>query len=348
MTLTELSYYLRRAIPYVIVGFVFFILFYFLIKSFLGYLESRKVIPLPINPIFNKVPKFKVKTNINYPLNAEFILDNIEGRPVTATESAKVFYLPPTSARFGYLQNIYLSAKNLGFDTENIKHKTEDTRAIFDDDEKSYEVDIANFNFEYLYKFEERSDLFTVTNLPSERQIKENAKDFLRSAGRYPEELAKGKENVVYLNYDVDLKEFKPVKKPSDANTVEVDFFRPDIDSFGMVSPRYFNSSNFVVMTLKEKDYMVIKAQIKFFEKEDKTFGIYPIKSGNQAFEDLKLGGAIIVSAGQNSNRITIKKMFLGYFDPDFYQPYLQPVYVFLGEGGFAAYVPAILDDYGE
>lgn len=348
MSLTEVSYYLKRFIPYVLVGCIFLVLTYFLIQSFLAFLNSRKVIPIAINPIFNKIPKIEIKDKIIYPLGAEFILDNIEGRPVTATESAKVFYLPPSSTKLGYLQNIYLIAKNLGFDTETIKHKTEDTWASFEDEEKSYKVDITSYNFEFLYKFEERPDLFDEINLPGEQQIKERAKTFLRLANRYPEELAKGKENLVFLNYDIESKKFSPVKNEADANAVEVDFFRPDIDGLSMISPKYFNSANFVVMTLKDNEYKIIKARVKFFEKEEKTFGIYPVKDGNQAFEDLKQKNAIIVSAGENNNRITIKKMFLGYYDPDFYQAYLQPVYIFLGEKGFVAYVPAIKQEFTE
>ena len=38
--------------------------------------------------------------------------------------------------------------------------------------------------------------------------------------------------------------------------------------------------------------------------------------------------------------------MFLGYYDPDVYQEYLQPMYVFLGDNNFVAYLPAITDDY--
>jgi hypothetical protein len=38
--------------------------------------------------------------------------------------------------------------------------------------------------------------------------------------------------------------------------------------------------------------------------------------------------------------------MFLAYYDPDIYQEYLQPVYVFVGEPNFIAYVPAISNEY--
>ncbi len=48
----------------------------------------------------------------------------------------------------------------------------------------------------------------------------------------------------------------------------------------------------------------------------------------------------------KNKTSIKIKKMFFAYFDPDIYQSYLQPVYVFLGENNFVGYVPAVSADY--
>jgi hypothetical protein len=38
--------------------------------------------------------------------------------------------------------------------------------------------------------------------------------------------------------------------------------------------------------------------------------------------------------------------MSLVYLDPDFYQPYLQPVYLFIGEDNFSAFVPAVSFEY--
>lgn len=348
MTLTEVSYYSKKIAPYAIVILIFLTLLYFLIKSFAGYIESRKVLPLLTDPIFGKISKLEIKNKINYPINTSFSLDNIEGRPVTATGSAKVFYLPQKSARLGYLENIYLIAKNLGFDTELVKHNLQNTQAQFEDSEKKYTVDINNFNFQFKYNYEEMPELFTNTSLLSEKKIRESAKEFLRLVGRYPDELAKGKDNITYFKYDTDSKEFKAVENRLDANVVEVDFYRQDIDDLPMVSSKYFNSSNFVVMTLKTGENKVIKSQIKFFEKEDQRYGVYPIKTGEEAYEELKLGKGIIVTSGFNSNQIIIKKMFLGYFDPDYYQSYLQPIYVFLGENGFASYVQAIRDNYIE
>ncbi|MDO8741824.1 MAG: hypothetical protein Q7J11_01620, partial [Candidatus Roizmanbacteria bacterium] len=95
-------------------------------------------------------------------------------------------------------------------------------------------------------------------------------------------------------------------------------------------------------MLFEGSDYKVIKSQIAFFEKSDEQIGIYPIKTGDQAWTELNNGKGFVVAGTQGQKNIVIKDMKLRYFDPDIYQNYLQPVYVFLGEGDFAAYVPAV------
>lgn len=348
MTLTEISYYTRRFIPFAIVGFFSFVLFYFLIKLSLPILFPPAPKILPISPVFGKLPQILIEDKIDYPSGAELVLDTIAGRPETATATAQVLPLAKKTTRFGYLETIYLMAKNLDFATETVEPVREDEVTLtFEDREKKLTVDIQNFNFEYEYSFKNDPGLFEEVILQSERQIKEDAKRFLRNIGRYPEELAQGRDNLIYLKYADG--QFEVVETPKEANVVEVDFFRPDINGFPVVSPKYFNSQNFVVMVTKEYGFRVLKAQVKFFEKERSSrVGIYPLKSGDRAWEELIAGRGMIVSMGENNSKIIIRKMFLAYFDPDSFQPYLQPVYVFLGDGGFVAYVPAVTEEYIE
>lgn len=346
MTLTEVNYYFRKLAPLAGLGFFLLIFLYFFIKLSLPIIFPPPVKSPPINPIFDKIAKIEFSQTLDYPENVSFVLDTIEGEPITATATAKVYQLISSSPRFGYLEKIYLMAKGLGFNTKLIKHRIENKKAVFEDGEKKLTVDITNFNFEYQYNYQTKGNLFQNTFLPSNQVIKEKIKEFLRRLGRYPEELAQGKENIIFLRYNPLTKEFKVVENKREANLVEVDFYRPDIDGFPMVAPKYFNSQNFVVAVFKENDYQLIKAQIKFFGKEEKKIGIYPLKTGNIAWQELKEKKAAVVSWGEKTNQILIKKMFLGYYDPDVYQPYLQPVYVFLGNQGFVAYVPAIKEDY--
>ncbi len=303
-----------------------------------------------INKTFGSLPSPLFNHKIAYPEGATFVLDNIEGKPITSTDSAHIFFIPPKNTRFSYIQNIYTMAKNAGFNTQKISHTLNDTTARFDDGSQRLDIDITYFNFTFKYAYEKSPLTFLNPQLVDESTIKDRAVNYLQQLGRYPHELSLGSQHIVYMRYNTETEDFEVVQNPNEANVVEVDFFRPDIDGrpsgapdgYPVVSAKYFTSENYVVMTLNPLNQKILKAQVKFFDKDDANVGTYPLKSGDDAWAEFNQGNGIIVSPGGTSYPITIKKMFLGYFEPDTYQPYLQPVYVFLGDNNFAAYVPAV------
>lgn len=339
-----------------VIGFVVFLIIASIIRFTISLNQPKTTTstnsvatPVPlINPVFGKLSKIVTASKIDYPPNPTFVLDTIEGKPVGSTESAKIFFLLPKPVRYGYLQTAYLMAKSFGFDTTLIKHRLDGTQAIFEDSDKKASIDITTFNFEYKYQYENNTQLFTNSVLPSDTIISESARQFLRSVNKYPEELAQGHQENIYMHYDATAQTFSVVKKPEEANAVEVDFYRPDIEGLSVRPPRYFNSQNFVVMVFINGVPKIIKAQLKFFERDTENYGSYPLKTGEEAYRELTQGLGLIVSTGQSTNKITVNKMSLSYFDPDIQQQYLQPVYVFLGNNGFAAYVPAIKSSYVE
>jgi len=341
MSLTELSYYFRKYLPYGILFCLIFLIFFYSIKLTLIYLESNKTVTIYTNPIFGKVSLPKIpKSSSSAGLN--FTLDTIQGTPVTATDTAKVFFLPQYNPRFGYSEKIYLIAKSFGFNTEVVKHQLVDRTATFTDAEKTLTIDISNFNFKFDRKV--NNELFSSLQLtiPSKKEIENKAVDFLKKIGRYPDELGKGTTNVIYLKYNPINQNFVNVEKSSQAQLVEVDFYRPNIDIFDIVTPKFFNSQNYVIMLFQGTDFQIIKSQIAFFEKSEEQVGTYWVKTGEEAWSELNSGGGFVVAGTLGQKDVVIKSMKLGYFDPDIYQNYLQPVYVFLGEGNFVGYVPAV------
>ena len=305
------------------------------------YLDSNKTTTLYTNQIFGKISLPEIPQSTTS-ASLKFTLDTIQGVPVTATETAKVFFLPQFNPRFGYREKIYLIAKNFGFNTEIVKHKLLDKLATFTDEEKTLSIDISNFNFKFDKKVD--NELFSSPHLtiPTKTIIENKAIDFLKKIGRYPDELGKGTTNVIYLKYNPGNQNFVNVEKRDQAQLVEVDFYRPNIDDFSIVTPKFFSSQNYVIMLFQGADYQIIKSQVAFFEKSEDQVGVYSIKTGDQAWAELNNGKGLVVAGTQGQRNIVIKSMKLGYFDPDIYQNYLQPVYVFLGEGNFAAYVPAV------
>lgn len=309
------------------------------------YFDLSKPHTVYTNPIFGPITKPVVK-EASSSAGYTFTFDTIEGQPITASEAAKVYFLPQSSARFGYTQKIYPIAKTLGFDTELIKHTLVDKIAAFVDDKRKLAIDITNYNFRYEYAFNKFPKIFENTTIPSRNEIENKSIDLLKTIGRYPDELAKGKTNIVYLQYNTDQESMTPTQRSVDANAVEIDFYRPDIDNLSTVSSSYFNSQNFIVLAFKDDNMTVLRAQIAFFEKSEEQIGVYPLKTGDIAWGELKAGKAILVSPSKTTKSISIKKMFTAYFDPDSYQQYLEPVYVFLGTDNFVGYVPAVTNKY--
>lgn len=344
MSLTEFSYYLRKFLPFFILFILFFLIIFYSFKIYFLYLENNKPKKQIIPSIFGKInrPNIKNSTSSAY---FSFVLDNIEGRPVTTTDSAKVYFIPKPATKFGYREKIYLMAKNLGFDTEKINYKLIDNFAFFEEDNKKLKIDISNFNF----FFESIPDLEYLAsssgNIPSEKKIEDNAVDFLLKMNRYPEELAKGERKIIYIKYDPSFETYVNVNNSKEANLVEVDFYRQYPDGVLVVSPNFFNSQNYVILMFSEDSYKVVKAQVAFFEKSDQ-YDIYPIKSAELAWDELLRGKGKVVAATKGEREIVIKDIIIGYYDSDEYQNFLQPVYVFLGENNFVAYLPAIVDSW--
>ncbi|PIS15823.1 hypothetical protein COT62_01580 [Candidatus Roizmanbacteria bacterium CG09_land_8_20_14_0_10_41_9] len=347
MTLTELSYNVRKSFPFVIIFFLVFMILFYSVKLLLLYSGLNQ----PAQPVYTDTKFGKIKTPVisgsKTSSTTNYILDTIEGQPTTATLSANIYLVPPITTQLNYREKVYLIAKMVGFNTETSKYTLSNRTAVFSDDKQRVNIDVANFNFDYEYSYAKDPLLFTNTQIPSNKDIEEKARDFLKSVGRYPDELSTGKVNIVYHNYNATANTLFVTKNPAQANVVEVDFYRPDIDGFPVVSPEYFTSQNYVIMVFKQSTFKVIKAQVSFFEKSDDQVGVYPLRNGDAAFADLKAGNGYVIS-GENKPTVTIKKMFLGYHDLDSYQNYLEPVYIFLGENDFVAYVPAVEKDWLE
>lgn len=349
MTLTEFAYYFKKYLPVgIVIGLVILILFY-VFKLFFLYLQVNQTKTIYTNPVFGKISR-PLLPQASQSAEITYVLDTIEGQPVTATDTANIYLLPPTQSSFKFLQQIYLMAKAVGIDTDVFKHNLQNTIATFSDGAQKLDIDVTNYNFTYEYylqNLKSSPQYFTNVIVPDKKDIEDKAIAFLNSVGRYPDELSKGKRNLTYLTYDPTTDKLTPAPLSQSTNMVEIDFYRSDVDNvYPIVTPNFSNSPTYVLMAFSNDGFRIIKAQVKFFEKSDSQVGIYPVIDGNTAWEELKGNKAFIISGDTSKPQIRIKKMFLGYYDPDIYQTYLEPVYVFLGDNNFVAYVPAIATNY--
>lgn len=346
MTLSQLSATVRRAFPFIVVAIIAVLMLYAGAAILISKNRKAQNETITLNTKFGKLPPLTLEETLPFPEVPRFVLENVEGRPVTATAAAAIYFVPNPRTRFGYLSTMYQMAKAVGFDTTVTSHSITGDTGSFKDETRDLSIDVKTFNFTYSTQYELRPELFDLPQFRPEESIISDAKDFLQKMDRYPEILAQGNEHAIYLHFDASTKEFTPVKSSRGANVVEVDFFIPDFDPYPIVSPKYFTSQNYVVLTYAAGVPQVIKAQIRNFEYDKNSIGSYPIKTGDQAFEDLKNKKGFIVGNQNPSSTIKITDMYLAYLDNQLYSPYLQPVYVFLGENSFVAYVAAVQDEW--
>jgi hypothetical protein len=354
MTLTELSFYIRKYFFHVVLFFLVILITAYSIRLF-SILQSRRSAQTDrINPIFQALPN--PLTNIKDTTKGmQFTLDNIDGRPTTATDSAQVFLLlePPTS-KFGADQKALLMAKSLGIDVEAVRPRILGSQSIYTDPTQKLKVDLESFNFTYEYLFEDDPSIFEATTFPTPVEAESRAKSVLTQLDVYPRELAAGQTNVIYFYFDPTSKKVRTIQTDSSApsqetpNMVEVDFSRPDQGGIPVVSPSYYNTQNYVLLAFyTNNDFKILKAQVQYQERSPDQIGVYPLRTGDEAYADLQKGEGFVVQNPTKLKNVTIKKMFLAYFDSEQTQQYLQPVYVFLGvENNFVAYVPAVSKDY--
>lgn len=346
MTLSEVSYYTRKFGPIASIGFVLFLIFFGIISMLLGQATSQTAAPKAYEPPFGLLRPIQFSHHIDYPPNVTFKIDNIEGRPLKLASVANVYFIPPSRTRFGYQQSVALMAKAAGIDTETNNYELVDTTATYKDELRTLAIDITNFNFTFEMDYKKVPTLFSDTYAPSETKVKEDAKAFLRQMNKFTPGLAQGSQNIIYRKYDPATDTFAVVETPDQANVVEVDFFGPAIQSLPVVSPKFYNSHTYVTMVFHQEGVVYIKAQVKDFPHDITHPGNYPLKSGDRAWAELINKEGTIVSPSQGSTDIVVRDMFLAYYAAETYQPYILPVFVFIGDNGFAAYVSAIDNAY--
>ena len=91
MTLTEISYYSRKALPFVIIFFLVLLIMFYGIKLLLITFNKPTEDKTQLNTIFNKIDRLDI-SNSTPSASLNFVLDSIEGEPITSTKSAGVFF----------------------------------------------------------------------------------------------------------------------------------------------------------------------------------------------------------------------------------------------------------------
>ena len=260
-------------------------------------------------------------------------------------DQSRVYFIARPDTAFLALEQDKKTAKQFGFsgDPKQLAYGIYE----FDNDQLNLTLtmNVLEGSFRLKYPYENDQILLTPDKVPTKEEAIASAKSFLDQAGKFPSDLVDGVNKVSY--WKIEYNGLKAVTSQSEANVARVDFFRKNLDGdFKIVDTDINNATVSVIVSGSDvQGKKIIEVNYRYAPIDRESFGTYPIKTAAEAINDLKIGNywPAFDTVGQS---MTIRKLYLAYFEPVNLTNYMQPVYVFEGDNNFVAYVSAITDKY--
>jgi hypothetical protein len=306
--------------------------------------------PPPPNHAFGKLPHLIFPVPSSSPsAQLTFTLQTISGSLPQASNSARVYFMPKSSANLLAINNTQTFVQRLGFNITPIQ----ETRTIyrFNDSEfplRKIRYDIVSNNFIMRYGFEQDTSLFTEGTLRNPDTIQQEAISYLRNNSIFHSDFVHGTQKITYLKLVGNS--LVPVQNLSQVDAMRVDFFRGSVRKFSLATP---NPDEGQIQLLfsgsKTPKKHILQLTFTYWPVDEGTYATYTLKPIADAWQELQNHSGYIARYPTNGNMTAvIRNVYLGYYDSFDPQTFLQPIYIFVGDYGFTAYVHAISPEWVE
>ncbi len=346
-TLTQTAITTRRALKY---GAILIVVIIFLrIAWGVGLDIWKKINPPPPPPptvAFGKLPKLRFPEKDTPELT--YRLETIQGALPSLPDVGRIYFMPKTPPNLLALDRAKEKVRQMGFTGQpeniggtNYRWTTSGAPAT------TIEMEINSGNFYYRYQYENDQELLVQKNLPTDEEAAQEAKRFLSTNELLTDDLATGSAEFDYLKFiSPDL---IPAISLSEADFVRVNLFRADLNDLRIFPPNPKKALvSFLFSGNRERGKRIIEINYTYHPIDRNTSATYPLKPISIAWQELQAGNGFIANLGQNEKEITIRQIYLAYFDSKEPQTFLQLVYVFQGDQNFYGYVPAIASEWTE
>jgi hypothetical protein len=340
MTLTQAAIITKRSIV------IFVGLLVLIVGARVGYLawyqyQLSKIPPTIERPEqkFGVLPELDFSGSTGSPSNYSYSVDTETGELPTLPEMIKVYFIPQRGLSLLAANKSKELASSLDFHTG--PQMLSDTQYRYTDDTGgSLLIDLPSGNF-IAQKIRTLPTKSTKTASPSatftqtETELLGALKNFLQRHKLMDNDLINGTGHVSYNG-----------KTPSSSSEAIVSLLPGDIDNLHIYtsSPHGLTKASITALPTDSQEDIIESTYTNFeyiyWQIDPTTYSTYPLKTVQQALDDLKRGeGAILQEPA--SFKVSITDAHLGYYQTKEYSPYLQPVIVFEGPG-FKAITPAI------
>lgn len=347
--LTETAYYARRAINWsilAVIGYIFLRISWaiFLIVWFILFPPQAP----PPNHAFSTLPPVKFPQAATPSGQLTFQLETIQGGLPETSPSATVYFMPKPPPNLLGLNKAQEFASAMQFDPAPIQESRNIYR--FNDPRdplRRLRYDIVSRNFIIRYAFEQDASAFLSKNLPLDNAAIEESIALLQSYDLYPDDFKKGGTIVTYLR--LLNNRLIPTTSLSQADALQIGFLRKHIGDTPVITPNPDEASiSFIYSGATQSQKRIIQFAYTYWPVDYQITATYALKTSATAWEELTGGGGYIARYPINTQTAVVRNIYLAYYDSFEPQTYLQPVFVFEGDYGFMAIVPAISPEWVE
>lgn len=343
--LTQVAITARKVIRYTIFAIIFLIVGKFVLDLSIG--VYKKIFPSPPPPPtikFGKLSQIPFP-NTNPEAKLSYILETPEGGLPKLATQAKVFFMPKVNPSLLSLDVSKEKAKALGFGSEPVQ--VSDTVYRFSNPSfpSTLEINIVTGVFSISYDL-----IADRTPLDTKPPIAEIAASQLRaslsSANILPDDLTGPTTHEFFKLSDGKLVSALSL---SESDVIKINLFRKTYDNLPAMTANPDEANVWAIYSgAQERNQQIVAAEYHYFAVDESQSSTYPIKTPEVAFSELTAGGAFIANLGlsKDGDTLKIRRVFLAYFDPESPTDFFQPIYVFEGDNGFTAYIPAVTADY--
>lgn len=357
-TLTEASVVARKAIKWGGIGFVGITILWYIGLGLLNYYKLLNPPALPPATV-----DFNLLQGVDFPASKErpnMVLELPTGRIPAFPDRMRVYWAPTRRSGFADADRAIDTATALGF-LFKPEQPTETDYVWTNQDQLNsrLEMNIITGHFVLNRSWQNNPALATMGNFQSEKAVITETENYMKRIGLLNED-AVGVEKVSFLKNDAG--KLISALSLSDSDFVQLDLFRKNIDEIDPNSktkeiiasyPFYRTEPSrglirIIVSGSKNQNEKIVRIDYEYTDIDYAKSGTYPIKTGEEAWDELSKGGGYVTATGPKTGEVKIRRIFLGYYDSNTNQKYAMPIYVFLGDQGFTAYVSAVKDEWIE
>lgn len=348
-TLSDTAYYARKLIKY---GAIAVVILFILRISYSIFSTIWKTVnppqPPPASEGFGALPKIPFPEQEKPSFS--FRLETVTGTTGKFASQAKVFMMPSGRAGLLALERETEQARSMGFLFEpEILSETLYQWRKTDPLPATLQIDTASAHFFYDVDWRVKPDLLLETNAVSEAEAISIARSWLSGLKKLPADMASGEAQVMYLK--VSGTQLVPALSQSEAQFIRVDLYRKSLQE---------NSEDLKILSTDPKQAYVyitfiasagrrpeiVQAEYRYNPIDYEKYETYTLIDSKTAWSRLQQGEGYYAFIPDGLSEIIVRRVLLAYFDPSVSGHFLQPIFVFEGDGGFVGYIPAISDEW--